>query len=360
MWDRQAVMAAHQQYYHANKTEASRLLRQFRSGNTIGHEACLLTSLAMVLRLLDQNPGRWSPKMLNAFAHKHLYYTRCGLSMATLYADLVCEASNGEVQLLLKEEYLSGEPDWPPTYASTCMPLRAYRALSPRDRRDVVVMIKTGKQCDTTGVPTPCGNQDFEAGVTQVHDFLSTRASFVLTEATAAGYQPDASDPQVPDGGIAAWGGVQAVSPGAIALITGTNLGTALTASAAPLPRILGNTVVSVEGVPSAAVCRGAWDDPVPGTGRPPSGQREHCRVQQRRRQRHGPDWGVGIYPCDPRRVAFRWLPGYSPVSAGAGRGAVDLGDRSRRSGRECADRRRRAFGHTGDDHLRSTGRAGE
>jgi len=71
--------------------------------------------------------------------------------MATLYADLVCEASNGEVQLLLKEEYLSGEPGWPPTYASTCMPLRAYRTLSPQGRRDVVVMIKTGTYDDTVG-----------------------------------------------------------------------------------------------------------------------------------------------------------------------------------------------------------------
>lgn len=151
MWDRPAVMAAHQQFNHANKTEASQLLRHFRTGNTIGNEGCLLTSLAMVLRLLDQHPDRWSPKTLNAFAHKHLYYTRCGLSMATLYADLVCEASHGEVQLLLKEEYLSGEPDWPPTYASTCMPLRAYRALTPRDRRDIVVMIKTGTYDDTVG-----------------------------------------------------------------------------------------------------------------------------------------------------------------------------------------------------------------
>jgi hypothetical protein len=151
MWDRQAVIAVHQQYNHKNKTEASALLRPFRTGNTIGNEGCLLTSLAMVLRLLDQNPGRWSPKELNAFAHKQLYYTPCGLSMATLYADLVCEASRGEAQLLLKEEYLSGEPDWPPTYASMCMPLRAYRALSASDRRDVVVMIKIGTYDDTVG-----------------------------------------------------------------------------------------------------------------------------------------------------------------------------------------------------------------
>ncbi|HTS29265.1 MAG TPA: hypothetical protein VMH81_25510 [Bryobacteraceae bacterium] len=52
----------------------------------------------MVLRLLDQHPDRWSPKTLNTFAHEHLYYTLCGLSMTTLYADIVCEASAGEVQ----------------------------------------------------------------------------------------------------------------------------------------------------------------------------------------------------------------------------------------------------------------------
>ena len=151
MWDRQLVMTVHQQYNRATKAAASQLLRRFGAGNTIENEGCLLTSLAMVLHLLDRRPARWSPKRLNAFAQKQLYYTLCGLSMATLYADIVCQASGGDVQLLLKEEYLSGEPDWPPTFASTCMPLRAYRALSARHRRDVVVMIKIGTYDDTVG-----------------------------------------------------------------------------------------------------------------------------------------------------------------------------------------------------------------
>ncbi len=102
MWDRQAVMGAHQQYNHRSKTEASRLPWPFPGGNTIGNEGRLLTSLAMVLHLLDQNPGCWSPRNLNAFAHKRQHYTGCGLSVAPLYADVVCGASKGEVQLLLK------------------------------------------------------------------------------------------------------------------------------------------------------------------------------------------------------------------------------------------------------------------
>src|SRR5260370_7617675 len=84
MWDRQAVIAVHQQYNHARKKDASELLRPFPDGNTIGNEGCLLTCLAMVLHLLDRSSVRWSPKTLNAFAKKHLYYTQCGVSMVTL------------------------------------------------------------------------------------------------------------------------------------------------------------------------------------------------------------------------------------------------------------------------------------
>lgn len=153
MWKRDDVMAVHQEYNHKAKAEASRLLRKFSDGNTIGNEGCLLTCLAMILRILDQRPKQnWSPRTLNTYAQKCRYYTPCGLSMATLYADLVCEASKGDVQLLLKEEYLSGEEGWEkPTYANTCLPLRAYRALTELDRKDIVIMVKVGTYDDTIG-----------------------------------------------------------------------------------------------------------------------------------------------------------------------------------------------------------------
>lgn len=149
MWDRGKVMEVHQRYNGKNAAQAKSLLRRFRAGNTIGNEGCLLTCLAMVLRLLAAKGNQWTPKKLNRFAQDRLYYTPAGLSMATLYADLVCEASNGEVQLLLKEEYLSGERGWPRTTASVCVPLRAYRGMSPHSREDVVLMLKTGTFDDT-------------------------------------------------------------------------------------------------------------------------------------------------------------------------------------------------------------------
>jgi hypothetical protein len=152
MWNRDDVMAVHQKYNRKTKAEASGLLRYFRGGNTIGNEGCLLTCLAMILRILDQSQKQyWSPRTLNNYAQEQCYYTTCGLSMATLYADLVCEASKGEVQLLLKEEYLSGEEGWEPTYANTCLPLRAYRALTEPDRKNVVIMVKVGTYDDTVG-----------------------------------------------------------------------------------------------------------------------------------------------------------------------------------------------------------------
>lgn len=102
------------------------------------------------LAVTDRQGNKWTPKKLNRTAQDHLYCTSAGLSMATLYAD-VCEASKGEVQLLLKEEYLSGETGWPRTTASTCVPLRAFRRMSLRNREDVAVMLKTGTYHDTVG-----------------------------------------------------------------------------------------------------------------------------------------------------------------------------------------------------------------
>jgi hypothetical protein len=144
-------MEVHQLYNRKSEAEARTLLRRFRGGNTIGNEGCLLTCLAMVLRLLTGKSNKWTPKKLNRIARNQLYYTSAGLSMAPLYADLVCEASKGEVQLLLKEEYLPGETGWPPTTASTCFPLRAYRGMGLRNREDVALMIKIGTYDDTVG-----------------------------------------------------------------------------------------------------------------------------------------------------------------------------------------------------------------
>ena len=149
MWDRDKVMDVHRRYNGASQAEAAHLLRTFRGGNTIAKEGCLLTCLAMVLRLLAPRGRYWTPRKLNKFASDNLYYTRAGLAMVTLYANMVCEASKGEVQLLLKEEYLSGEPRWARTQASECLPVRAYRMLSLPERRHVVIVLKIGTYDDT-------------------------------------------------------------------------------------------------------------------------------------------------------------------------------------------------------------------
>jgi uncharacterized protein (TIGR03437 family) len=106
------------------------------------------------------------------------------------------------------------------------------------------------KQCLEAGVMVSCGVPDFLNTVADVHSFFTVRSQFVISEAIADGYQPAGGAPQVTAGGITAYGGAQAVSPGGLTTITGSNLSTAsATESGSPLPRIVGNNFVAVDGV---------------------------------------------------------------------------------------------------------------
>lgn len=147
MWDRKSVVKCHIEFNNASKKKAENLLRKFRDGNTIGNEGCLLTCLAMVLKMLHGQ--QWNPACLHKEASRSLYYSLCGLAMVTLYADIVSDVSGGEVQLCLKEEYLSGEKGWPPVLATESIPLRAYLSLPKKERENIVAMVKTGTYDDT-------------------------------------------------------------------------------------------------------------------------------------------------------------------------------------------------------------------
>src|SRR5581483_8584804 len=82
MWDRDAVVQVHRTFNHATKKQAEAVLHRYpRGGNDIGNEGCLLTCLAMVLRLIGPRGHAWTPKTLNQSAQRELYYTRAGLSM---------------------------------------------------------------------------------------------------------------------------------------------------------------------------------------------------------------------------------------------------------------------------------------
>jgi uncharacterized protein (TIGR03437 family) len=96
---------------------------------------------------------------------------------------------------------------------------------------------------------TICGNPDFETSVQGLHQILITRSSFVISEAVAAGWQPSSAGPQIAPLGITGLGGSMELSPGGLSYIQGTNLAAAGQAAAAPLPRVLGNAYVAVEGV---------------------------------------------------------------------------------------------------------------
>jgi hypothetical protein len=123
------------------------------------------------------------------------------------------------------------------------------------------------KQCMVSGVLIPCGNEDFESGVQWDHTFLANRSSLVLSEAASDGYQPSTSGPQIAAGKVVSYGGVPALSPGGLATVAGVNLASAAQAASTPLPRVLGNAIVSVEGVraPLFASAVGGIEFQVPG-----------------------------------------------------------------------------------------------
>ncbi len=110
------------------------------------------------------------------------------------------------------------------------------------------------KQCMVNGVLQGCGAADFES-TTQwmLTTFLPDRVPFVQQQLVTYGYQPVTGDPVIAT--VAAAGQTPAtaagaqVAPGALVNISGANLGPAAQAAADPLPRALGGTFVSVEGV---------------------------------------------------------------------------------------------------------------
>ena len=124
-------------------------VRDWEWGDTIGTDGCLLTCLAMTLRLLATDGARWTPRTLNREARKLLYYSDAGLSIVPLYADLLADVSDGSVQLCVQEQYFAGEKGHPARFASQSSLIRGYRTLSPAKRLDFTVMVKIGTHDDT-------------------------------------------------------------------------------------------------------------------------------------------------------------------------------------------------------------------
>jgi hypothetical protein len=151
MWDRSLVMQAATDLNGFSALRAASLLRRFPDGNNIANEGCQLTCFAMILKLLDPNldAALWTPKRLNSAAQAMMYYTLSGLSMTTLYGDVVSDVTLGRVQLALKEEYLPGVRQWPQMFCSTSPLVRAYRRLPLDQRADMLMMLKTGTYDDT-------------------------------------------------------------------------------------------------------------------------------------------------------------------------------------------------------------------
>ncbi len=150
MWNRKLVIKADTTLNGQSRRDAAALLYPYKGGNTIAHEGCMLTCLAMIMRLLAPAAKPiWTPATLNRAAQDAYYYTLSGLSMVTLYPDLVAEMTEGNVQLAISQDYLPAMPSWPAMFANTAPLIRAYRSLAPAQRTNFLVMIKTGTYDDT-------------------------------------------------------------------------------------------------------------------------------------------------------------------------------------------------------------------
>lgn len=151
MWDRQTVLDILRTHEGFTEREASEWLEVYEDGNTIGNEGCQITCLAMVLKLLDDRTKKldWNPRRLHKLAQNGLYYSSCGVSLVQLYADLCCDATEGRVQLLAKEEFLAGEYRSRATFAADSSLLRFYRGLEKKLQRDFAAMVKMGTYDDT-------------------------------------------------------------------------------------------------------------------------------------------------------------------------------------------------------------------
>ncbi len=150
MWDRKQVVKVAREFNDETRADAESLLYPYRDGNNIANEGCMLSCLAMVLKMLaPAAKPSWTPATLNRAAQDAYYYTRSGLSMVTLYPDLVSEMSEGRVGLAMAQDYLPGVKGWKRVYANTSPLVRAYRSLTPAQRSNYLVMIKTGTYDDT-------------------------------------------------------------------------------------------------------------------------------------------------------------------------------------------------------------------
>jgi uncharacterized protein (TIGR03437 family) len=105
------------------------------------------------------------------------------------------------------------------------------------------------KQCATASGLGPCGAGEFEFDIRWLHSFLDLRYNTVLSGLSSVGFVAAPSGPSISEGGIMVWGGARALSPGAVAVISGSGFGPEAQATAVPLPRSLGDTIVAVEGV---------------------------------------------------------------------------------------------------------------
>jgi uncharacterized protein (TIGR03437 family) len=114
---------------------------------------------------------------------------------------------------------------------------------------------------------TICGNPDFETSVQGLFQVLVTRSSFVISEATGAGWQPPTAGPQIAPAGISGVSWYPEISPGGLSWVLGTGLAASAQSTAAPMPRVLGNAYVAVEGVraPLFSTADGAIEFQVPG-----------------------------------------------------------------------------------------------
>lgn len=101
------------------------------------------------------------------------------------------------------------------------------------------------KRCLVTAPPGPCPANAFETSVSQMQSFIAARSSYVGAQVAAMSYQAIANQPSIT--GVQSASGGSLVG-GAVAVVTGQNLGAASAESGGGFARVLGETYVTVNG----------------------------------------------------------------------------------------------------------------
>ncbi|MBI2686287.1 MAG: CotH kinase family protein [Acidobacteria bacterium] len=105
------------------------------------------------------------------------------------------------------------------------------------------------KQCINSGTIYSCGPAEFERGIQDMHTFIASRASFVLSSVVALPPLDSISVPTLKEvRSSAPYASSSALAPGSLASVWGSGLATSQHVAEGSLPRVIDDVFVSING----------------------------------------------------------------------------------------------------------------